>query len=53
MKITMTGGQSRGMSTYETMSFHLETERLVLRPWAESDADDLRALHAERGNGAL
>ncbi|MFL6076861.1 MAG: GNAT family N-acetyltransferase [Mycobacteriales bacterium] len=33
------------------MSFHLETERLILRPWAESDADRLRALHSERGNG--
>ncbi|HEX2143502.1 MAG TPA: GNAT family N-acetyltransferase [Glycomyces sp.] len=33
------------------MSFHLETERLILRPWAESDADELRALHAERGDG--
>ncbi|WP_424532089.1 GNAT family N-acetyltransferase [Sphaerisporangium viridialbum] len=39
------------MSTYETMSFHLETERLILRPWAESDAAELRALHSERGNG--
>ncbi|WP_159944477.1 MULTISPECIES: GNAT family N-acetyltransferase [unclassified Nocardiopsis] len=39
------------MPTYETMPFHLETERLVLRPWAESDADGLRALLAERGNG--
>jgi RimJ/RimL family protein N-acetyltransferase len=33
------------------MSFHLETERLRLRPWAESDADELRVLHSERGNG--
>jgi RimJ/RimL family protein N-acetyltransferase len=39
------------MSPYETMSFHLETERLTLRPWVESDADELRALHSERGNG--
>ncbi|MGY0071033.1 GNAT family N-acetyltransferase [Streptomyces sp. QTS137] len=39
------------MSTYETMSFHLETERLTLRPWADSDAAELRALHSERGNG--
>ncbi|MFD3665385.1 GNAT family N-acetyltransferase [Streptomyces sp. NPDC058659] len=37
------------MSTYETMSFHLETERLILRPWAESDAAEFRALLAERG----
>jgi RimJ/RimL family protein N-acetyltransferase len=39
------------MPRYERMSFHLETERLRLRPWAESDAGDLRDLHAERGNG--
>lgn len=39
------------MSTYETMSFHLETERLILRPWAESDAADFSALLSERGNG--
>ncbi|MEU2508429.1 GNAT family N-acetyltransferase [Streptomyces sp. NPDC007863] len=37
------------MGTYETMAFHLETERLVLRPWAESDADWFRALLDERG----
>ncbi|RSS99064.1 MULTISPECIES: GNAT family N-acetyltransferase [Streptomyces] len=37
------------MSTYETMPFHLRTERLVLRPWAESDAADFCALLAERG----
>lgn len=39
------------MPTYTTMPFHLETERLVLRPWAESDAGDLCALLAERGSG--
>ncbi|MEV6734755.1 GNAT family N-acetyltransferase [Streptomyces sp. NPDC051364] len=39
------------MSTYETMSFHLETERLILRPWAESDAAEFCALLSERGNG--
>jgi RimJ/RimL family protein N-acetyltransferase len=39
------------MSTYETMSYHLETERLILRPWAESDAAEFRALLSERGNG--
>jgi RimJ/RimL family protein N-acetyltransferase len=33
------------------MSFRLETERLIMQPWAESDADELRALHAERGGG--
>ncbi|GLX24028.1 N-acetyltransferase [Streptomyces lavendulae subsp. lavendulae] len=31
------------------MPFHLRTERLVLRPWAESDAADFCALLAERG----
>lgn len=39
------------MSTYETMSFHLETERLILRPWAESDAAEFCALLSERGKG--
>jgi RimJ/RimL family protein N-acetyltransferase len=39
------------MPQFAPMSFHLETERLILRPWADSDADDLRALHAERGGG--
>ncbi|MCX4712966.1 GNAT family N-acetyltransferase [Streptomyces fimicarius] len=39
------------MATYETMPFHLETERLILRPWAESDAADFSALLAERGDG--
>ncbi|MDI5973240.1 GNAT family N-acetyltransferase [Streptomyces sp. SL13] len=38
------------MPSYEPMSFHLETERLRLRPWAESDADELCALASERGN---
>ncbi|TDC47104.1 N-acetyltransferase [Jiangella ureilytica] len=33
------------------MAVELETERLRLQPWAESDADDLRALIAERGDG--
>lgn len=33
------------------MALHLETERLRLGPWAESDAEDLRMLHAERGGG--
>jgi RimJ/RimL family protein N-acetyltransferase len=36
-------------STYKTMPFHLETERLILRPWAESDAAEFCALLAERG----
>ncbi|MBQ0984084.1 GNAT family N-acetyltransferase [Streptomyces sp. F63] len=39
------------MSAYKTMSFHLETERLILRPWAESDAAEFCALLAERGKG--
>jgi len=39
------------VSTYETMPFHLETERLTLRPWAESDAAEFCALLAERGKG--
>ncbi len=38
------------MSTYKPMPFHFETERLRLQPWAESDADELRVLHSERGN---
>jgi RimJ/RimL family protein N-acetyltransferase len=32
------------------MSFSLETTRLSLQPWVQSDADELRALHSERGN---
>ncbi|MFD0021751.1 GNAT family N-acetyltransferase [Streptomyces sp. NPDC058382] len=39
------------MATYETMSFHLETERLMLRPWDESDAAEFCALLSERGKG--
>ncbi|MEU1601305.1 GNAT family N-acetyltransferase [Streptomyces sp. NPDC005708] len=39
------------MSTYATMSMHLETERLILRPWAESDAAEFCALLSERGKG--
>ncbi|GAA3919435.1 GNAT family N-acetyltransferase [Streptomyces gulbargensis] len=37
------------MTTYETMPFHLETERLILRPWTLSDAEEFSALLAERG----
>ncbi|MGA8207902.1 MAG: GNAT family N-acetyltransferase [Candidatus Dormiibacterota bacterium] len=33
------------------MVVHLSTERLLLRPWAESDVDEYRALITERGNG--
>ncbi|MFF5975275.1 GNAT family N-acetyltransferase [Streptomyces sp. NPDC012769] len=39
------------MATYGTMTYHLETERLILRPWDESDAEDFCALLAERGKG--
>lgn len=39
------------MTTYETMAYHLETERLILRPWAESDAATFCDLLAERGKG--
>ncbi|MER7695867.1 MULTISPECIES: GNAT family N-acetyltransferase [unclassified Streptomyces] len=39
------------MPTYEPMACQLETERLILRPWAESDAADFCALLAERGKG--
>ncbi|MFE8911176.1 MULTISPECIES: GNAT family N-acetyltransferase [Streptomyces] len=38
-------------TTYATMPFHLETERLILRPWAQSDAAAFCDLLAERGNG--
>jgi hypothetical protein len=33
------------------MALHLSTERLRLRPWAESDVGEYRALITERGNG--
>lgn len=33
------------------MSLRLETARLMLRPWAESDVDAHRELVAERGDG--
>jgi RimJ/RimL family protein N-acetyltransferase len=39
------------MPAYQPMPFHLETERLTLQPWAESDADELRVLLSERDNG--
>jgi RimJ/RimL family protein N-acetyltransferase len=39
------------MASYKPMPSRLETARLSLRPLAESDVDDLRALHAERGGG--
>ena len=40
------------MPSFEPMPLHLETERLILRPWTESDAQDLRDLHTERGDEA-
>jgi RimJ/RimL family protein N-acetyltransferase len=33
------------------MALYLETERLTMRPWIESDAEDQCALIAERGDG--
>ncbi|MFJ6405394.1 GNAT family N-acetyltransferase [Streptomyces hydrogenans] len=40
------------MTTYETMACHLETERLILRPWDASDAEDFCALLSEREKGS-
>ncbi|WP_330237654.1 GNAT family N-acetyltransferase [Streptomyces sp. NBC_00525] len=37
------------MATYETMPYHLETERLILRPWDEADAAEFSELLTERG----
>jgi RimJ/RimL family protein N-acetyltransferase len=39
------------MADYQPMAFNLSTERLRLRPWAETDVDVFRALVTERGNG--
>jgi RimJ/RimL family protein N-acetyltransferase len=39
------------MPTYEPMEYELETERLRMQPWHESDAEALRALKSERGTG--
>ncbi|MEV4639787.1 GNAT family N-acetyltransferase [Actinoplanes sp. NPDC049548] len=39
------------MACYQRMTFHLDTERLIMRPWDVNDAESLRALHAERGDG--
>ncbi|WP_338674804.1 GNAT family N-acetyltransferase [Streptomyces sp. SCSIO 30461] len=39
------------MTAYKTMPFHLETDRLILRPWADSDAEEFCALLSERGKG--
>ena len=42
--------QNKAMSLYKAMPLHHETARLRLRPWDESDAGDLYALHCERVN---
>ncbi len=39
------------MPDYQPMASYLSMERLRLRPWAEPDVDEFRALVAERGNG--
>ena len=33
------------------MAFHLETERLIMQPWAVSGAEELSALWSERDTG--
>ena len=43
---------SWGIADYRPMAFNLSTERLRLRPWAETDVDEYRALVTDRGNGA-
>ena len=42
--------QNGVMSAYKPMAVHLETERLSMQPWAESDAGELCALVSERGS---
>ncbi len=39
------------MTDYPPMASYLRTERLRLRPWAEADVDEYRALATERGKG--
>ncbi|MEU6151359.1 GNAT family N-acetyltransferase [Actinosynnema sp. NPDC047251] len=39
------------MAPERSMSLHLETERLVMRPWVASDVGEYRALVTERGGG--
>ena len=34
---------------HQRMSFYLETRRLIMRPWVQSDSEGYRALGAERG----
>ncbi len=45
------GAQSSSVPDYQPMACHLTTKRLRLRPWAESDVDEYRALITERGDG--
>lgn len=40
-------------SVFAPMATRLETDRLILRPWAQTDADDYSALVAERDDGEL
>lgn len=41
------------MPAYPPMPSRLETARLTLRPWSDSDAESQSALFAERGDGPL
>jgi RimJ/RimL family protein N-acetyltransferase len=41
------------MGLYQPMPMELQTQRLALRPWAQGDAEDYRALIAERDNGTV
>ncbi|MGW4144368.1 GNAT family N-acetyltransferase, partial [Streptomyces mirabilis] len=41
------------MPAYPPMPSRLETARLTLRPWSDSDAEGHGALFAERGEGPL
>lgn len=41
------------MTSYQPMAMNLETGRLTMRSWAETDADDYCALVAERDDGVL
>lgn len=41
------------MALYQPMAMELETRRLTLQPWTEGDAENYRALVAERDTGAV
>jgi RimJ/RimL family protein N-acetyltransferase len=41
------------MTVYRPMPLYLDTDRLILRPWALSNAEDYAALTAERDEGAI